>query len=123
LHHCSRYDNTELLEFFLNERIRLDFIKKESFVEKQTALHYAAKYGSCETMSFYQKIMSDFMERIEDVDTHGRNCLFLAAEYGNSKIVQILVDLGCEINITNLHGQKALYWIIAKNSEIVINEE
>ena len=32
----------------------------------------------------------------------------------------MLIDLECEINVTNIYGQKALYWIISKCPQIVI---
>ncbi len=38
---------------------------------------------------------------------------------GQRNIVKFLIDSNCSPEIKNLHGQKALYWIVAKCPEIV----
>lgn len=39
---------------------------------------------------------------------------------GQKQVVKILLDLDCNEKITNIYGQKALYWIIAKCPELVL---
>lgn len=31
----------------------------------------------------------------------------------------MLIDIDCELNVTNIYGQKALYWIISKCPQLV----
>ncbi len=38
---------------------------------------------------------------------------------GQKNIVKFLIDSKCSTEIKNIHGQKALYWIVAKCPEIV----
>jgi len=38
---------------------------------------------------------------------------------GQKNVVKFLIDSNCLAEIKNIHGQKALYWIVAKCPEIV----
>jgi ankyrin repeat protein len=66
-----------------------------------------------------QELIEKFNADKESKDYQHRTPLYLAAEYGNKDVVKILLDLKCEVNVKNMFGQKALYWIIAKCPELV----
>lgn len=90
----------------------------KTFGENQRPIHYAAKYGSYNAARY---LIFNYSERKdkECKDSQDRTPLYLAAECGNKSVVKLLIDHGCNVNVKNIFGQKALYWIIAKCPEIV----
>jgi ankyrin repeat protein len=56
-----------------------------------------------------------------NIDFEGRTPLYLAAEHGQKSIVRYLIDIGCNEKVSNIEGQKALFWIIAKCPEFVMS--
>ena len=91
-------------------------LKGKTFGENQTPLHYAAKYGG---YSAARSLLINYKANKECKDYQDRTPLYLAAECGNKSVVKLLIDQGCNVNVKNIFGQKALYWIIAKCPEIV----
>ncbi len=112
-HVAASFDNVSLVEYLYDTIGELAYSK--TFVELQSPLHHAARNGSIGTLRFYGAILGkSFREKLEEKDCQGRTCLYLAAEYGNISVVQMMLESGCDVNITNIYGQSALYWIIAK---------
>jgi ankyrin repeat protein len=93
-------------------------LEARTFVEDQTPLHYAAKKGYLQIVNF---LVRECKADMEARDHQGRTVLYLAAEYGQKEIVEYLIKNNAEIDVVNIYGQRALYWIVAKNPELVGN--
>lgn len=49
------------------------------------------------------------------LDDFGRHALHLAAEKNNVQTMQVLLELGCEINVTDMYGRTAFHLAAEKN--------
>ncbi|CAF1103275.1 unnamed protein product [Brachionus calyciflorus] len=99
----------EKIQKFLKSEKDCAFLEERDKKKQQTPLHCAAKVGA--------KAVACLIEKGADKEAEdylGRTPLFLAAEYGQEETVKLLLEKGCEVNVKNINGQKALYWIIAK---------
>jgi hypothetical protein len=70
----------------------------------KTTLHYAAERGSLET---FEAVLREYKNKDYDLnakDPAGLSALHMAAQGGNARIVQLLLDNGADINIEN-HAQ------------------
>lgn len=114
LHNAAIVDNTDLIRFILEKS--KNFLEAKTYVEEQTALHYAAKKGSEYSVAC---LIREFEADIESKDHQKRTPLYVAAEHGQKNVVKMLIDFGCSEKVKNINGQKALYWIIAKCPEVV----
>ena len=112
--------------------------------EKQTPLHFAARFGSSDVITC---LINDYEANREAKDYFDRTPLYIAAEYGTKLLyyskfyflmiyvfvarnsnVKTLIDLGCcisytdeskETTLNSKTGQTALYWIIMNTPENV----
>ena len=109
LHIAAAYDNANLIELLYEKEKSL--IKRKTGEEEHTPLHFAARYNSMNAVKY---LVVRHRELLEATDYQGRTPFFLAAEYGYSNIVKLLLDMGSNCNVENKSGQKALYWVIAK---------
>ena len=131
LHMACSYNNVKLIDFLLknyNDDKSSLFDRRllfgTTYGEKQTPFHYCCRYNSYDAakcLANTYKISKDteHSKILEARDYQNRTPFYLAAEYGNTEIVKLLLELGANIEITNTNGQKALYWIISKCPDIV----
>lgn len=76
--------------------------------DKNTPLHLAAANGH---LSVISKIMAYSGENdlLESHNSHGDKPLHLAANFGHGESVELLVQLGTNVNTTNAHGNTAMH--------------
>ena len=143
LHIAASYDNTILIKYFLeinvkivqedinnkslsklkhsklSKHIEIDnkLLELTTFGEQQTALHYASRNSSLNSIKL---LVIQYKSDLESRDFQGRTPFYLAAEYSNNSAVKLLMDLGSNPNIKNIYGQKALYWTIVNCPDLVI---
>lgn len=91
------------------------FYNVSTFGENQTPLHYAARSGNERIVKY---LIEEKQVNLEARDHLDRTPLYLAAEYGQTITVKLLKTLGCNVNVSNVYGQKALFWIVSKCSDI-----
>ena len=82
----------------------------ETFGNKQTPMHYAAKYNGVEAL----KVLIKYKGNINKLDAMKRSPLFVAAEYGSAQAVQYLMDIGAPVYVTNTLGISAMSYIAEK---------
>ena len=85
--------------------------------QKMTALHYAARKG-------YSRVARELLARPQHRHTLNGQCgdsgntpLIQAARYDRSRIVELLINAGADVNAKNPNGEHALFWAI-KNQNI-----
>ena len=89
----------------------------DTFGDKQTPVHYAAKYNSVEAL----KVLIKFKGDINKLDEMKRTPLFVAAEYGSAQAVQYLMDIGAPVSVTNCFGISAMSFIAEKMPVVAYN--
>ena len=68
----------------------------------RTPLYSAAEYG-----------------KVGQLESRLSTLLNFPAFQGQTIAVKLLKELECQVNVSNLYGQKAIYWIVSKCPEIV----
>ncbi len=105
IHTCAKFNNVEILRYFLKLPSFLDtiFIQNGS---KELPLHVAAKNGHIEILKlilakFYDGSLQSKDDYISQKDLNGRNCLHWACLNGFSNIVEYLLkDLKLSFLVT-----------------------
>ena len=89
----------------------------ETFADRQTPMHYAAKYNGVDAL----KVLIKYKGDINKPDEMKRTPLFVAAEYGRAEAVQYLMDMGAPTAVTNSFGVSAMSFIAEKMPAVAYN--
>jgi ankyrin repeat protein len=120
LHIAAVNDNQQILKYFfrLDNKTKMFTVDQLTNEEKQTPLHYACRTGSINAVNV---LVTKYKADIEARDYQGRSPLYIASEYGNASTVRELIDLGAQLDVENVYGQKALFWICSKSPDLALD--
>jgi len=107
LHLAAALNSVDMAKTLLHNGAKVDLV---TVSEKQSAMHYAAKYNSLETMKVLIKFQGSFTQR----DGKNRTVLFLAAEQGSTETAQFLLDVGAPAGIYDSEGNSAIANLLEK---------
>ncbi len=99
LHEAIAFGKTDIAKELIARKIDLDLQNRNG----QTALHYAAVYGNVEIA----QLMLQEGASVGIADQHGNEALWTAAlaGKGNSRMIQLLVAHGADVNHKNNAGR------------------
>lgn len=80
----------------------------ETFKEKQTPVHYAAKHNSLEVLKHLIRNDGSFLHR----DHKNRTPFFIASEKGCDKTANFLIEIGVPVAVFDIHGNSALAYLV-----------
>ncbi|XP_065677445.1 uncharacterized protein LOC100203916 isoform X1 [Hydra vulgaris] len=112
LHLASRFNRVNVIVFLLDNGSWVDKPSKE---EKNTPLHFAAKYS----MTAATKCLCERGADVKLKNTHGSTALHLAARRGNEEICRILINHGSDVNATDSGNCTPLHMAILACSEVI----
>ncbi|KAK4068912.1 hypothetical protein Trihar35433_5491 [Trichoderma harzianum] len=110
----SESSEQEVLEviWYLLEVVRVDV--NQVFGLDETAIHYACRRKSSSAL----KLLTDqgrYDAKLEAPDGEGRRPIHLAAGW-RSDCFQHLINLGCDVHVTDDMGRNALHWAAVSNN-------
>ena len=113
LHLASAVDYGEMVKYMIEQGADLG---RETYEEKQTAMHYAAKNNAMSSL----KVMLKNEARMNDRDYKGRTPLFVAAESGRADSARFLVEQGAPCGVYDHSGTSLLSLLIEKMPHVAI---
>ena len=103
LHIAALYGHLNLCKAFVDKH---NFDVKVSDNSGWTALHFSAKNGSCELVSYFHAMGSDIYHKTK----YDLNCLHIAALYGQFKLCKTLINKhDFDIKLSNNQGLTVLH--------------
>ena len=108
LHHASRKGYNLVLQLLLDKGCEINSRAHGGY----TALHFAAKGGYIETIKLLvargAEVTAKLSDNLPEKDLRGDTPLHLAAIRGNADTVRALLEVGLQLEETNLAGRTAL---------------
>lgn len=113
--HCNHFLRYPIHTAILNNQptiakrlIAIDKVSTLTDSKYQTALHYAACYGTEEILEYYSLAKNDIYRR----DTENKTALLLAAEVGSLERVKILIEHVADVFAVDLRGYSLLHFAV-----------
>lgn len=77
--------------------------------EGKTCIHWAVESVSENASKVVRLLIRKSKTLLEETDSYGRSPLLVAAEAGNSSVVKVLVNSGCNLSAVDNEGNTALH--------------
>ncbi|KAI6189373.1 Ankyrin [Aphelenchoides bicaudatus] len=110
LHLAAMKAGTQLLQLLLDNGAKLE-VRDDSGL---TPLHHAVSSNKLENTKWFISKGSIEFANIKSVEKW--TALHLAAEYGDSEMVKLLVEAGIELEATDYFGRTSLHFAVMSNS-------
>lgn len=116
---CCRYGHAKVLEYFLNNLSVEDLTQGKRHVSTKDGFNplIASIYSNCvDAVQVLCEFGMNINEQYSDGFNMGRTPLHVAVLYKKPECVKKLIELGCDVNVTDNNGQIPLtYAILSKN--------
>ena len=122
---CVKYNNKDIIKYIyeiVSKTTESNFRLKEN---RKGIFHYAAIYNKIyPILYFYEKLQRFFKNNlIIDIPTEsGMTPLHYACQNGNKKIVDLLIDLGANINSIDRKGNSCLHYAVYSGNESLVKK-
>ena len=115
LHLAALYGHFDLCKILLDKyNVDMDMADNEEW----TALHFSARYGSYELVTFF----ADVGTGINHKTNIGMNCLHIAACYGHLKLCKTFIDENIfDVCMADSNGWAALHFAVKSGSYELVN--
>lgn len=122
---CVKHNNKDIIKYIyeiVSKTTESNFRLKEN---RKGIFHYAAIYNKIyPILYFYEKLQRFFKNNlIVDIPTEsGMTPLHYACQNGNKKIVDLLIDLGANINSVDKKGNSCLHYAVYSGNESLVKK-
>lgn len=114
---AARNDNPAMIDLLLEN----DANPRMSDDEDNTALHWAARRASGDTLSLLIQGTLDAGGDLDSLNANGETPLVVAVRQDNAEAVRLLIDAGADVDVTDFTGRSARDWGAVSRSRTIRN--
>lgn len=116
---CAKNGNKEIIKYMYSIISKTTENKFRITEKRMGIFHYAAMYNQCFSIIYFNEKLQKFFKKTTIIDVpseYGKTPLHSACIRGSRNAVDLLLDLGANINATDIEGNSCLHFVVEKNN-------
>jgi len=122
---CAQYGNNQIIKYMYSIISKTTENKFRITENRKGIFHYAAMFNKGYPIVFFHEKLQKFFKKIQILDVpseNGTTPLHIACSRGNRKAVDILLDLGANINAVDFKGNSCLHHAVNSNNFTILKK-
>ena len=122
---CAQYGNREIINYMYTIISKTTENKFRITENRKGIFHYAAMYNQCYPIIYFHEKLQKFFKKITIIDVPsdlGITPLHFACIKGSKNAVDLLLDLGANINAVDVKGNNCLHYAVNSNNPTLLKK-
>ena len=122
---CAQYGNREIINYMYTIISKTTENKFRITENRKGIFHYAAMYNQCYPIIYFHEKLQKFFKKITIIDVPselGITPLHFACIRGSKNAVDLLLDLGANINAVDVDGNNCLHYAVNSNNPTLLKK-
>ena len=122
---CAQYGNREIIKYMYSIISKTTENKFRITENRKGIFHYAAMYNQCYPIIYFHEKLQKFFKKITIIDVPselGITPLHCACIKGSKRAVDLLLDLGANINAVDSEGNNCLHYAVNSNNPSLVKK-
>ena len=122
---CAQYGNKEVIKYMYSIISKTTENKFRITEQRKGIFHYAAMHNQCYPIIYFHEKLQKFFKKITIIDVPselGITPLHCACIKGSKNAIDLLLDLGANINAVDNDGNNCLHYAVNSNKSTIVKK-